>query len=227
MSNKTKSRSRKGSSSIGLWLVGGGFAIVALIVILIVWSNNRAIEASIQIDVPIEWQNRNVLGDPNAPVTIEAWEDFLCPSCGQWTSTVEPKLIEDYIKTGKAKLIYQYFPLDMHGPGATLGGMAAECAADQGAFWPYHGILFQVASSQGASGFTIEKLISQADTANLDSKEFTQCMTSQKYRTKMQESINQATSLGLPGTPSIIVDGRLMENSFDIAAIGELIEQGQ
>ncbi|MBP7963858.1 MAG: DsbA family protein [Caldilineaceae bacterium] len=227
MTNKSKARSRKGNSSIGLWLVGGAFAIVALIVVLIIVSNNKAIQASTQIDVPIEWQNRNVLGDPNAPVTVEAWEDFLCPSCGQWTTTIEPRIIEDYIKTGKAKLIYQYFPLDMHGPGAALGGMAAECAADQGGFWPYHGILFQVATSQGASGFTIEKLISQADTANLDSKEFTQCMTSQKYRTKMQESVNQAVNLQLTGTPSVIVDGRLLENSFDYEAISALIEQGQ
>ncbi len=227
MTNKSKARSSKGKSSIGLWLVGGGFAIVALIVILITWSNSRAIQASTQIDVPIEWQNRNVLGDPNAPVTVETWEDFLCPSCAQWTTTVEPKLIDDFVKTGKAKIVYQYFPLSMHGPGATLGALAAECAADQGAFWPYHGMLFQTANSQGASGFTIERLISLADTANLDSKTFTQCMTSQKYRTKIQESVNQATTLQLLGTPSIIVDGRLLDNSFDYEAISALIEQGQ
>jgi len=228
MPKKTKTRSSTGNSSIGLWLVGGGFVIVVLIVVLINWSNSQAIQASTQIDVPVAWQNRNVLGDPNAPVTVEAWEDFLCPSCGQWTSTVEPKLIEDFIKTGKAKFVYQYFPLSSHGPGATLGAMAAECAADQGAFWPYHGVLFQVAASQGASGFTVERLISQAETANLDSRTFTQCMTGQKYRTKIQESVNQATNtLRLTGTPSVIVDGRLLENAFDYAAISSLIEQGQ
>lgn len=228
MSNRKKSRSSAvTSNNIGLWLVGGGFAIVALIVVLITWSNNQALQASTEIDVPVEWQNRNVLGDPNAPVTVEAWEDFLCPSCGQWTSTVEPRIIEDYIKTGQAKLVFQYFPLSMHGPGATLGAMAAECAADQGAFWPYHGLLFQVANTQGAAGFTLERLIELADTANLNGREFTQCLTSQKYREKIQASVNQAIALELSGTPSIIIDGQLLTSSFDYEAISALIEQGQ
>ena len=53
-------------------------------------------------------------------------------------------------------------------------------------------------------------------------------MTGQKYRTKIQESVNQATNtLRLTGTPSVIVDGRLLENAFDYAAISSLIEQGQ
>lgn len=227
MTIKKKTRAKKSSSNIGLWLVGGGFAVVALIVVLITWSNNQALVASTEIDVPVEWQNRNVLGDPNAPVTVEAWEDFLCPSCGNWTSTVEPRLIEDFIKTGKAKLIYQYFPLSSHGPGATLGAMAAECAADQGAFWPYHGLLFQVAGSQGAAGFTLERLIDLSSNANLDSREFTQCMSGQKYREKIQASVNQAIALELTGTPSIIINGQLLTNSFDYNTISSLIEQGQ
>ncbi len=228
MSNKKKkNRSTKGGGNIGLWLVGGGFAIVALIVVLITWSNRQALQAATVIDVPAEWQNRNVLGDPNAPVTVEAWEDFLCPSCAQWSTTIEPTLIEDYVKTGKAKLVYQYFPLTMHGPGATLGAMAAECAADQDAFWPYHGLLFQTATSQGAAGFTLDRLVELAGTANLDSREFTQCMSSQKYREKIQASVSQAIALELAGTPSIIVDGQLLTSSFDYAAISALIEQGQ
>ena len=87
-----------------------------------------------------------VLGDPDAPVTIVEFADFMCPACQQYESTKE-RLIENYVMTGQAKLEYRYFPtVDRSG---FVSGLV-ECAVDQGAnFWVAHDIMFDLASQGG------------------------------------------------------------------------------
>ncbi|MEZ4633574.1 MAG: thioredoxin domain-containing protein [Caldilineaceae bacterium] len=78
------------------------------------------------------------LGNPDAPVVIQGWEDFRCPACSQWTRTIKPQLMANYIQPdgvdGSVRSEYHYFPLTSHGETAFLAAQAAECAADQGGF---------------------------------------------------------------------------------------------
>src|ERR1035437_6225738 len=45
--------------------------------------------------------NKNNLGNPNAPVKVEALEDFQCPFCKAYTQDTEPIVISNYVSTGK------------------------------------------------------------------------------------------------------------------------------
>ena len=149
-------KSSGGGSNIGLWLIGVSVIIVAIVVGFIVFGEQQARSAPVsQPEVPAEWIAAKSLGSPDAPVVIQLWEDFLCPSCQTFARTVKPQLVEDYVKTGKVRLVYNYFPLGQHEPGATMSALAAECAADQGMFWPYHDKVFQTAAvdQQGAVQF--------------------------------------------------------------------------
>jgi protein-disulfide isomerase len=123
-------------------------------------------------------------------------------------------LIDEYIKTGVVRLEFHQFPLSIHAPGAEMGAQASLCANDQNAFWPYHNRLFP-AQDQGQAGFTIDALVRYADELGLDSRALMDCMSSQKYRTDVTTSVNEALSLGLNATPSILVNGVPMENPFD------------
>ena len=49
------------------------------------------------------------IGNPNAPVTVAYWSDYQCPFCRKTEEEVIPQLINDYIKTGKVKLVYKDF----------------------------------------------------------------------------------------------------------------------
>ena len=77
-----KRSQRRQSTNIGLWITVGGALLVAAVVILI--SVNQSTPTATPIEagetyegLPSEWINHNVLGDPNAPVTLQVWEDFL------------------------------------------------------------------------------------------------------------------------------------------------------
>jgi protein-disulfide isomerase len=212
----TKTRRKGDSNNIGIWIVGISAAIVLVVVLAVALSNRPAAVSVEAPDLPAEWLVGTTMGSPDAPVTIQAWEDFMCPACRQWTTEIEPQLIEEYIKTGQVRLEFHQFPLSIHAPGAEMGAQASLCANDQGAFWPYHNRLFP-AQDQGQAGFTIDALVRYADELGLDSRALMDCMSSQKYRTDVTASVNEAISLSLNATPSILVNGTRMNNPFDYA----------
>ena len=215
----------KKSPPLGLLLVGGAAILVVLVVIAyVIASQPTAVVASNYNEIPAEWINRNAIGNPDAVVTLQGWEDFLCPACASWNQNVKPKLLDDYIKTGKIRLEYHYFPLSQHEPGASISAQAAECAADQRAFWPMHDKLF-AGQNSGAAAFSAERMIEYAEDLGLDSRVFTQCLTGQEHFQAVQSSLNAAMSLGLNSTPSLLINDQKMENPMDYALITVEIER--
>lgn len=211
---KKSNKSKSGSSNIGLWLIGASVAIVAIVVAIIVFNEQRAASAPVaQPDVPADWINRTSLGSPDAPVVVQLWEDFLCPSCQTFSRTVKPQIVEQYVKSGQVRLEFHHFPLQQHAPGSFMAALAAECAADQNLFWPFHDKAFQVISVEQQGGATFEKLTDFARSAGLDIGQFQSCMNSQQHQVTINDSLAQAGTLGLRFTPSVIVDGQLLEDS--------------
>src|SRR5690606_2631515 len=127
------------------------------------------------------------------------------------------RLMEDYIEQGTVRLEFRHFPLQIHAPGAEMAAMASECAADQGAFWPYHDRLFQ-AQSTGQAGYTIDRLVQYADELDLDSQQLLQCMSGLQHQTDVTESVNQAVSMGLNATPSVLINGVRLEDPYNYEA---------
>lgn len=225
-STKSKSSGRKSraSSNIGLWIVGISIGVVALVIAVLAFSSNRQTATAIAApDVPEEWLERNSMGNPEAAVVVEAWEDFLCPACEEWTRQIKPRLVEDFVKPGLVRFEFHHFPLQMHAPGATLAALASECAADQGGFWIYHDRLFQVQRG-GQPAYQLERLVEYADELGLDREQLLQCMTSQQYMADVNDSYNQAVAQGLNSTPSVIVNGKLMADPYDYRALSAEID---
>lgn len=206
-------------NAFSLWLVVGGLVVIAVIAAVIIFREQNRQVATPTVDVPAAWVNGTSLGDPNAPVSVQAWEDFLCPHCQDWTAQVEPQLIDDYVKTGKVQFTFKSLPLQGFEPGSSMGAQASLCAADQGAFWPFHDRLFTEARSRNQSAFTLDALAQSANSVGLNSTEFMQCMSSQQYRATIDDLLQEAASLQLTATPSILINGKRIENPFDYVAI--------
>jgi protein-disulfide isomerase len=66
-------------------------------------------------------------GNPAAPITIELFSDFQCPSCRNLHMTLLPSIVRDYVVPGKAYLVYKEFPLPMHNHSREAAAYA--CAA--------------------------------------------------------------------------------------------------
>ena len=100
--------------SLTIYLVGGVVVLAGLITVVLAVAaggGEPTAETPDYSGVPSAWQNRHILGDPNAPVTVQAWEDFRCPACAAFNQRVKPGLLENYVVSGKVKLEFRHFPL--------------------------------------------------------------------------------------------------------------------
>ena len=110
-----------------------------------------------------------VLGDPAAPLTIVAFEDFLCSHCQAYQDTLH-LFVETHIAKGLAQFEYRFFPV-VHPELSVASATLAECVAvqDLGKFWDAHDLLFEFASAGNLDnmGESLAKLL-QLDAAALD-----------------------------------------------------------
>ncbi len=196
---------KRGSSTL-YWLIGGGVVMIGLIIFAVMLNSGAARGPIEQPDVPTEWINGMSLGDPDAPVVVEAYEDFLCPHCRDWSASTGEMLKDEYIKSGQVRLEYKTFPLEGFAPGSRMAAQAAHCAADQEYFWPYHDRLF-AEQNRGQSAYMIEELLQYADDLGLDSRAFSQCMSALAHQDEILQTTQEGASRGVSGTPSVFING--------------------
>ena len=213
--------------SLSIYFVGGVALLAGLLaVILAATTDNEptSVELPDYSGISSAWQNRNILGDPDAPVTVQAWEDFRCPACAAFNQRVKPGIVDNYISSGKVKLEFRHFPLQQHEPGASLAAQASECAADQGRFWVYHDRVFQ-ATSSGANAFLMERLIDYAVELDLERDTFASCLTNQEHMLTISESLQAARTAGHNSTPTVLVDGVRVDNPLDYGTVSAAIDR--
>ena len=170
------------------------------------------------------------LGDPNAPVKVDAYEDFRCVACLSFIQNFEPQIIQNYVETGKVYYTFHnYIVIDNHdGTDASLrSANAALCANEQGRFWDYHDTLFANQITEDAYLFTDARLATMAQNLKLDMTAFDQCFKARKYAGEIQKDIDQARALGVTGTPSVFVNGTFISNYNQVPQAIEAALAGQ
>jgi protein-disulfide isomerase len=151
------------------------------------------------------------LGNPNAPVKVDVYEDFRCSACLAYTQTVEPQVIKNYVETGKVYYTYHFYIVIDENDGTDASYRAANasmCAAEQNRFWDYHATLYANQITESASLFTDERLVTMAQNLNLDMTKFNQCYKAKKYASDIQTDLSQSQALNIHGTPTIFVNGK-------------------
>lgn len=140
-----------------------------------------------------------VLGDPEAPITIVAFEDFLCPACQRYKPTVE-KFIEAHVATGEARFEYRMLPV-VHPGYSRLAAQLTECADDlrPGSFWQAHDAMFEIASARGFSDASSRTF---ADMMNMSYAELLECTQDAK---QVDIDLRLATQNSVTGTPTVFV----------------------
>jgi len=157
--------------------------------------------------VKVSLDDDPVKGDPDAPVTIIEFSDFQCPFCGRFFQQTLPLIEENYIETGKVKLVYRDLPLASIHPNAIPSHIAAECADEQGKFWEYHDALFENQSQWNRLGSDeLKNIFKQyADELELDAASFDACLDSPDIADEVNKDLSDARTLGATGTPTFFI----------------------
>ncbi len=144
-----------------------------------------------------------ILGDENAPIIILEWGDYQCTFCYKFHQDTLNVINDDFIKTGKVKLVFKDFPLN--GPDSILAAEASYCAEDQGKYWEYHDELYKNWGGERTGWITRESLQFFASTVGLDLELFNTCLDDHKYQNKIDGLYEFGREIGIDATPSFLV----------------------
>ncbi len=147
----------------------------------------------------------HILGNPNAEVIIVEYSDTECPFCKQFHTTMR-RVMTEYGKDGKVAWVYRHFPIDSLHPKARKEAEATECANELGGntkFWEYTNLLYDTTMSNNS--LDPAELPKIAKTVGLDVKAFNTCLSSGKYKAKVEANYQDAITAGGQGTPNSII----------------------
>lgn len=200
-------QSLKNSLSIPISIVVAGFLIAAA-----VWFRGTGnIDTSAQVGgkpIKVELGNLPVLGNEDAKITIIEFADFQCPYCEAFFTLVEPRLRDEYVKNGQAKVQWRDFAF--LGPESVWAAEAARCANDQGKFWQYHDLLLNRQKGENQGAFSKENLKKFASELGLNSTDFDSCLDTGKYTKAVTDDTEYGRSLGVSGTPATFINGEMV-----------------
>ncbi|MFN8624006.1 MAG: thioredoxin domain-containing protein [Chloroflexota bacterium] len=211
-------------------LISVGVVIVVVVIIAIIALMNSQ-QSSTPIreagDVtPADLQDGTSLGDPNAPVVIDLYEDPQCPVCGRFNKDLEPLLISTFIKDGTVRLNYKDFVF-IGNPGESLDAAVGMLAAEQlaGKFWAFHDIVYANQNGENKGGFSRDRLAQMAVKIGLDKDAFLKLLDDPALIKQVNDSTDTGKNLGVDSTPTLIVNGQLTPGLPSWDQLSQVIEQ--
>jgi protein-disulfide isomerase len=208
MSSKTPTQKPKKSKAFG-WIVGGSVLAVAIVLGAFFVNALERSEQERNTAVPALSTGMGkpiVIGESEAPITLELFEDFQCPSC----KAVEgffSNVINDAISQGTAKVAY--YPVAFLSEGSKIASNAAACAADQGKFEEYHQAIFAHQPDKSSGAQLDEALMLSLGKSALmpDESKFEKCVTGNRYGTWVASLEKVMADRKVTGTPALFVNG--------------------
>lgn len=157
-----------------------------------------------------------IIGNASAPVTIEEFADFECPSCGRYATITEPDVRKRLVETGQALYKYYDFPLPMH-KNTQAASNAAACADEQGKFWPMHDQLFAGQDAwglqpDGATQITDNPkpiFMGYAKAIGVNTEQWEKCFDAHKYQSRIDANTGEAFRRHVNETPTFFVNGKM------------------
>jgi len=172
-----------------------------------------------------------ILGDPNAPVSIFVFSDFQCPYCARFYQTAEKQIIQNYVETNKAKLIYK--DIAFLGPESTAAAEAADCAKKQGKYSDFHDALFDTEiaeaktnpNTENSGNLNRDTFAKIASDLKINTNDFLACYDSNKYATAVANAMAEAQAV-IPqiSTPTIFINGQMIQGAYPYSAFSTAID---
>jgi len=156
-----------------------------------------------------------VLGQADASVTIIEYASLTCPHCAAFDHDTLPKIKQNWIDTGKAKLVYRDFPLD---GWALRAAMVARCAPPE-RYFGFIDALFQGQNAWARPDVDHEQALGRiAKLGGISDDKFQTCIKDEKLADAIAASrVAAEKEYGVDSTPTFFVNGTKMvgEHSYD------------
>lgn len=152
--------------------------------------------------------------------TLELWEDFQCPACGEFEKSSGAKVLE-LADAGKVRVEFRptlFLDNNLEQKNIAAGNPESSlratnafgCAVDQGFAEAYHKALFAAQPTTEGQGYSAADLTAVAQAAGLTGEpltKFIECSTNKTYEGWAKLSYEAFTKAGVTSTPTGKLNG--------------------
>jgi protein-disulfide isomerase len=179
------------------------------------------IDPSKAVMAKISLKDQLCKGPKDAKVTIVEYSDFQCPFCSRGYTTMENEILKEY--KDKVRFCYKHLPLPFH-PWAEMGAIAFECAEMQSpeAAWNVYNGFFS--NQKDVTPANVKDKALEFAGAKVDKAKFDKCFDTKEPLDKIKADRAEATALGLTGTPSFVINGRMVKGAQPAANFKAVID---
>lgn len=222
---------------VNKFLIPGAVVLAGLFIGgAVLWNGSHATpgvgggeEISVNIK-DVETADDPYYGDPKAPVVIAFWSDYQCPFCMQFAVNTLPQIVQEYVTTGKARVVFKDF--QFLGPNSTVIGeySRAVWALYPDQYYAWHSALFadhpeENSLSPAQNLAYIERVTKTVSGINWDALTADVKANKAKYDSMMAEDRAEASKFGIQATPSFIIGKQLIQGAQPYANFKAAIEE--
>jgi protein-disulfide isomerase len=165
-------------------------------------------------DIP---QSGIFLGSPSAKVTLIEYADLQCPFCRVYTETMLPRIVDEYVRPGRVRT--EFRGLAFLGDDSVEALRYVQAAGLQDRLWQMQDALYR---NQGAenSGWVTEDLARKlgGEIGGLDVDQMLADTEDPQVTARINQAHDQATSVGVQGTPTLFIQiGEQEPYAIDVA----------
>ena len=146
------------------------------------------------------------MGNPKAQLNVVEYFDYQCGAC-QAAYLGFKEYFQKY--PGAIRLEARFFPLPAH-PHGLQAAICAQCAAEQGKFWPFHDLVFEKQSEWAPLPDVKVTFQEYAGRADLDLNKWSACIASPDTEVAVMKERSEGTALDVKLTPSFMVNGKFV-----------------
>lgn len=165
-----------------------------------------------------------IRGSSTAPVTVYEMSDFQCPYCRRFAVETFPKLDSAYIATGRVRWAFVNFPLTSVHPNALGAAEVGVCAAEQGAFWRLHDLLYQHQEVWAPLKEPGAFFLSLADSAKISRPALLACVKAKQTEAAVRADAEGAQRSGATSTPTFYIEGGLLVGAEPLPVFRQVLD---
>jgi len=165
-----------------------------------------------------------ILGNAEAPITIIEYSSLTCPHCAKFHKETLPEVKDEWVETGKARIVYRHFPLD----GLALrAAMVANCM-DGDRYFTFLEALFHGQKLWAQASDPVQALSQVAALAGLNGERFEACIEDESVANAILERRKHGeTTYDISSTPTFIVNGKKVEGAIGYEAFNNVLEEAE
>jgi protein-disulfide isomerase len=165
------------------------------------------------------WDIDEVMGRPDAPITIVEYSSLTCPHCAKFHADTLPQLKKEWIDTGKARLVMRDFVWD---PLAQAAAMISHCSGDR--YFAFVDTYFHSQQTWTRAAQPLDALKGIARLGGMSGEEVDKCLQNKALLGAIMMRKDEGEKLyGIDSTPSFVINGKMMSGDKDYDSFAKIL----